>query len=297
MKKVFLVGTAVYLFITAFLLGIFLLSAMGVVNQVPSNAENVLYSVVAISLMAVFNLVLGIGLIKRSGWSRIAMIIMAGFTLVGGLLGIVLFAFMLPTGMPQGAMDASALSSGLIIMLIFTVFIPLSQLVFFTRKSVAEMFNHRPLAEGEKPRPLGITILSVLTGIGAVQVLVSLLISPVLTTANLFGLQVSGMIMTVYLIISSGISLFLAYGFWHLLKSSWYTAIVMYMFGTLMITYQAVFMSAKQAAEIGQAQNMAMTPNILMLIYLMSGAGSLASLIYIISRKKYFFEPLEEKTQ
>lgn len=169
-------------------------------------------------VIAAFFIVVGIGSIRRRNWARILMLIGSALWLFVGVLGTAFVLFLLPRFMTAqhsvapGAQHIESIVMGSMVLMgiVFGILLPLTFLIFYTRKSVKATCLARIAAlsaDGTRSRrlPVPVIILVVWEALAAISVW-SFLISPMRATC-LFGYIVRGwptiVIMVVFSVLSA----------------------------------------------------------------------------------------------
>jgi len=235
----------------------------------------------------------GIGIIRKKNWARYSLFVMSYFAIFTGLILYVVAFFIRISS--HGNNQNPALTS-LILFAISTVFfigIPLSFLIFFTRKSVKELFISKEEELKKSPRPFGIKLIVTLMFIGGIGSIVYAFFPPYQKLPLFGAVLLSGVPMRIYLLVFSVIAICIALGLFKLRKTGWIAYVVYGIFSMLLGLINTFTIS--EAALLEMMPKLRESPyQMPMIFYKISGiAGLLVSLlllIYVISKKKLFFK-------
>lgn len=235
----------------------------------------------------------GIGIIRRKNWARYSLFVMSYFAIfIGLILYLVTFIIRISS---HGNTQNPALAS-LILFAISTVLfigIPICFLIFFTRKSVKELFISKEQELKKSPRPFGIKLIVILMFIGAIGSLVYAFFPPYQKLPLFGAVLLSGVPMRIYLLVFSVIAICIALGLFKLRKTGWIAYVIYGIFSILLGLINTFTISEATLLEM-MPKLMESPYQIPMIFYKISGlAGLLVSLlllIYVISKKRLFFK-------
>ena len=258
-------------------------------------------------VIAAFFLVAGIGSIRRRNWARILALIGSALWLFFGVMGTLFFLFLLPRIMaaqhpvPPGAQHAVRIVMGAMVLvaIVFGILLPLTLLIFYSRKSVKATCLAREgtpaAAETSLHKfPVPVVVMVVWEALGAFSAW-SFLIAPVRATC-LFGYIVRGWTMIAVMLVFSLLSAVAAWLIYRKRLAGWTIALwKLLFFGASTSVSLASGSMSRLFAEVGQtpgqeqfAQLFPQFITVVMVATLVMCAAYLALLIY--SRR--FFLPV-----
>lgn len=255
------------------------------------NIQSDIYTrVLGVFIILIFGLWLiltGIGIMLRKNWARYSLFTMSCFAIFIGLF-MYLVAFLQRIAFPGNI-------SNLIFYAIPTIFliaIPIYFLIFFSRKSVKELFVSKEQGLKKSPRPLGIKLISILMFIAAISLFVQVFFQPYQKLPMFGVIFLSGISLKIYLLVSAVISFYIAFGLFRLQKGGWIAYVIYSIF--------CVLLGLVNTFTISEAALLEMMPELKegihkmpLMFYKISGLlGLLISiifLVYVISKKKLFF--------
>lgn len=296
MKRFFIVLTGIYMLLLALLSG-----ALGVSGfMVPPEIQQT-QSASPVTVLCVFAPIMiwlaatGIGLFMSKNWARLSILVMSGLALFTGLTTMAVIGFMpFPdTGLEPAAVGM--IKAGIVgVVGFFLVFLPVIYGVFFTRKSVKSIFGTLGEKRTESFRPVGITILALFTLFGAIGGLFSLFISGT-QGIPFFGITLTGTVMQGYMILISGINLYLGYGFWKLKKSAWLTGVAIYVFGIAHTVFNILFADVEDFTAAMPSENAAYAMNPVFFKGMLLSSAIFAGFLlwYLVSKKALFYKDRE----
>lgn len=311
MKKFFLIATAVYLLLLS-IVGIltYIINFVGLKNNSMSPGLNSVYIMTVIWIpLIIWLIVTGIGLLKTKNWARYSILAMSVIAILSGIIITIILAFSLFSSYTSSFMlfSLAIILLAFIPTLIFLIILPIIYLIFFTRRSVKELFisvEQMPV-EGqtefkeqltvESIRPVGISILSVLSVIGGITILLSIFSS---TTPKVLvcGVLITGISIKIYQVLTAIISFYIGYGFWKLQKPAWIISVIYYGFSVLSSIISTFCINEDLIKEtMPQASLYSSSALSMFRVFTIFGAViSIVFLIYIIVKKRIFFESLSE---
>ena len=235
MKKVFIVLTGVYLLI----LGCFLILSVGMLflssrfssAQFPPNFNPLLIVFIYLPFIA-WLFATGIALFLYKNWARISLLVMSGLAIFAGLC-MALVVTLMP--MPDTGSGSSSVAKVILLICtaIFTIALPIVYFIFFTRKSVVELFKDPMQPVSELKRPVGISILAILSLFGVMMTIVNIFFNYNKGIPIFGSFFLTGWGLQLYFGVMAVINLFIAYGLWKLLKAAWYTYMGLMAFGII----------------------------------------------------------------
>lgn len=303
MKKFFTVLSGLYLTGVGLLSGLLLILSYFFVAQSGAQqiqAANFVFSAIINLVLGSAVVVTGIGIILRKNWARYALFVLSGFAIFTGLIMSIFIIFMpLPVDSTATAQTMPLVkTSFLIFASVFFLAIPVFFFIFFSRKSVKELFT----AKKEKAiikqagRPLGITLIASLMLFGAIT-MVLLALFPTSEKMPLVDvIFISGMLARVYFFSFAIVSLYIAIGLYKLKKGAWIGYVVFSLYGIVVsviniftFTKDTFIETMPQLAE----NPYSMPVGLFKVPIAASVILSIALLWYIYSRKKYFFGTID----
>lgn len=243
-----------------------------------------------------FFIVMGIGSIKARRWARSLMVAVSWLWLIGGVFGILMYAYMLPRALRQTGpeLPQSVALIMTVIMLVFMfgalVLLPGIMLIFYRSQSVkatCERVDTATRWTDHFAEPM--LILFVMFVTGAASFFVIAFTMPYLT---LFGRFITGLPASIGCLALSGLWVFLAYGTYHRKMSAWWTAVIaMCILGVSAVPTFLRGDATKMYVQMGMpAQQSAVSAALIqspVMIGLMVGI-MIAFLGYLIYVRKYF---------
>jgi len=171
----------------------------------------------------------------------------------------------------------------------FLILIPTFFLVFFTRKSIEELFdaknNHAQLVN------VGIKLIAGLLIFGGLFIVASIFFTPK-TPAIFFGIMLSGKLLIAYQLIFAVLSFFTGLGLWKLKRSAWITAIFLEAYGMISVIINYVFISENQFKIMfsgwAKENQMIYDINTFKIMMLISSFPTLIILIYLLYKRSLF---------
>lgn len=236
-RRAGLIASAIVLILVSFLpllLGIGTLGASAFVAHVPQTSQPVtqpgwirsilITEGVVFVTAALWGWITAVGLFRLRRWARVSVLVLAGgqafFSLIFLLISVLMSFISLPATTNETAEQAAtshsiqhAVAAGFAGFSVVLLGIGLWWLIYFTRKSVREVF---PVGTGEvapSRRPLLIAVLAVLNGVGAFSLLFAAFL-PVPTF--LFGIILQGWGKSLALLLYTVAIAASAYGLWTL---------------------------------------------------------------------------------
>lgn len=283
-----------------------LLSTRPQVAGIPAgvHAAGVIISVGFYLVIAAFFVVAGIGSIRRRNWARILMLIGSTLWLALGVLGTLFFLFVLPKmiaaygAVPQGAQHAERVVIGLMVLMaiVFGILLPVTFLIFYTRKSVkATCLAHGAArAEaGDSSRRLKVPVIIMVVweAFSALSFLF-LTILP-MHIACLFGYIVRGWTTVALMLVFSGLSAAAAWLIYKMRLAGWTIAFWKLLFygssaavSLVSGSMSRLFVETSQAS--GQAQFVQLFPHFIEFAVGSSLIVCAAYLVLLIYSRKYF---------
>lgn len=258
--------------------------------------------------LAIVLIILGIGSLRLRRWARALTLILSWISLIGGVLATILITAFLPAAFAAGlrrAADANpnagSLPTGvtaviltlvIIFFAIFLVAIPLSFVLFYSRKDVAETCQHHDPVERWTDRcPLPVLAASVLFAYGAIYHVFVGITTPMIPS---FGRYLTGVPGAAVCLSQAILELLLAVWFYRVRLFAWWIALAsLLVFGiSSTLTYRfGDLLSAYSRMGWGQQQIdlMNRTPmfrgHVVLwwsLVYLLAALG------YLLWLKRYF---------
>ncbi|MCK9573186.1 MAG: hypothetical protein M0R20_02135 [Candidatus Omnitrophica bacterium] len=266
-----------------------LLSRGNLTKNQPFLGAVIVYSL----LLVLWPVATGLGIIFKKNWARYSIFVMSVFAIFIGISSAVSLIFI-----PQSVYDAQAKPANYIpeffisvANFIFFICIPMYFMIFFNKGVVKKIFGVVKPQVTNKKRPLGITLISILSFFTALSSAIFIFM-PVDPKAPLIGgLFITGTGEKIYFLVVSVINLYISIGFLRMKKSAWTAYIVFYIVSItigIVNSFTASKMTFFEIVPSIQSSYDAM-PNIL---YKFSGVIGLILptfvLMYVVSKKRLF---------
>ena len=215
-------------------------------------------------MIAAFFLVAGIGSILRRNWARILTLIGSGLWLFIGTLGTIFFLFLFPKIMaaqypvqpvPQH-IEHIVMGSTVLMAIVFGILLPLTFLIFYSRKSVKATCLARGAttaagAVSSRKLPVPVIILGAWEALAAVSALFPL-VSPVRATC-LFGYVVRGWTAVAVVVAFSALSAAAAWLIYRMRLTGWNISLLkLLFFGVSTVLSLASGSMSQLLVEMGQ---------------------------------------------
>jgi hypothetical protein len=244
-------------------------------------------------LLVIWPILTGLGLIFRKNWSRYSLFAMSVFTIFIGISSSVSLIFF-----PQYVYNVQAKPGGYITETIFSIIntiffigIPISFIIFFNKKVVKVMFGTKRKIVLDKGRPLGITLIAIITFLTAIFSAV-FIFSPAYPTYPLIGnIMLSGLWEKVYFAVISLVNLYISIGFLRMKKNSWLVYIIFYIISIVIGTvnsFAATRMTFFEIAPSIQNSYKDIPTTLYKLFGTMGFILPMSLLIYVISKRRLF---------
>ncbi|MFA5090111.1 MAG: hypothetical protein WC510_03610 [Candidatus Omnitrophota bacterium] len=232
----------------------------------------------------------GIGIILKKNWARYSLFILSVISIIMGI--ILIFAFL---GKMYTTADKSIsvfISGSLFSLMAAFIFIglPVFFLAFFNKGDVKEVFGSKDPAGNKIERPLGVTVISVISIISA-AFSVTPVLYPLGYAIPFFNMLLSGNALRFYFLLNGLIYLYLGVNLFKMRMRGWWTAVLYYIFNTAAQLVNLLTLSQETLRQMMPD----LTPQqsqISLPVYRISASISLliplAILIYLILKKKSF---------
>jgi hypothetical protein len=268
------------------------------------HTAGLLLSVGVYVVIAAYFLIAGIGSIQRRNWGRILTLIGSVVWLAVGTLGTLFFLFLLPKIMavqhavPPGAQHIERIVMGTVVLMaiVFCILLPLTFLIFYSRKSVKVTCLAREVAPSaaETPSrklPVPVILLVVWEALGAVTVLSTFFLP--LHATILFGYVVRGWKAVAILLAFSALSAIAAWLIYKLNHAGWVIALLKLLFfgASALVSLASSSMSrlfVEMGPASGQEQFAQLFPHFMTFIMGASLVVCAAYLALLIYSRKYF---------
>ncbi len=264
-------------------------------NQPAMSLRILLQAVGVYGFACVFFVVMGIGSIQARRWARALMLACSWLWLIGGALGTLMYAFILPKAlnragsMPHGVLVAFIIGMMLFMSFIFVV-LPLAMLLFYRLPSVKATCERRDTVPRWTDRlPIPVLVLFVILAAGAPSFLVMAFTMPMVAA---FGRFVTGWPGTLACVLLAGLWTYMAWGTYRLRLSSWWTTIIT--FGVISVSSGITFVKddvTRIYAQMGipPAQSALSAQLMRSPVYIgLIMAACAAFIIFMIFLRKYF---------
>jgi hypothetical protein len=268
------------------------------------HAAGVVITVGFYLVIAAFFLVAGIGSIQRRNWARILMLIGSALWLTFGVLGTLFFLFVLPKIMaahgavPPGAQHVERVVMGVMVLvaIVFGILLPVTFLIFYTRKSVRATCLAHGAAQaeaGDSSRTLTVPVIIMVVweALSALSLLFTLILP--MHIACFFGYIVRGWTTVALMLVFSGLSAAAAWLIYKMRLAGWTIAFwKLLFFGSSAVVSLASGSMSRLFIEVGQASGQAQFAQFFPHFIEFAMGGSLivcaAYLVLLIYSRKYF---------
>lgn len=267
-------------------------------------AANIIIGAGFYLVAAAFFLAAGIGSILRRNWARILMLIGSAFWVFVGVLGTVFALFLLPWFMAAqhsvapAAQHVKSLVLGFmdLMAIVFGILLPLTFLIFYTRKSVKATCLARTAASGvlgkrSQALPTQVIIMVVWESLAAISVW-SFLFSPMRATC-VFGYIVRGWTMILIMVGFSALSVVAAWLIYKMLLAGWTLAFWKLLFfsastGVSLATGSMSRLFGEMGQTPAQEQLIQLFPQFITDLMVITLIGSFAYLGFLIYSRRFF---------
>jgi len=243
--------------------------------------------------LVLWPIITGLGIIFKKNWARYSIFVMSVFVIFIGISSAVALVFI-----PQSVYEAQTKPAIFIpefflsvANFIFFICIPMYFMIFFNKGVVKAAFGVTKPQVTSTKRPLGITLIAILTFFTALFCAIFIFL-PVYPKSTLIGeLSFSGIWEKVYFLSVSVINLYISIGFVRMRKSAWTAYIVFYIVSIIIGIVNSFTASQMTFFEIVPSIHSSYNemPNIL---YKFSGVIGLILptflLMYVVSKKRLF---------
>lgn len=268
------------------------------------HAAGVIIIVGFYAVIAAFFVLAGIGSIRQRNWARILMLIGSALWLAFGVLGTLFFLFVLPKIMgthhavPPGAQHVERVVMGMMVLMaiVFGILLPVTFLIFYTRKSVRATCLAHGAAQaeaGDSSRRLKVPVIIMVVweAFSALSLLFTLILP--MHIACFFGYIVRGWTTVALMLVFSGLSAAAAWLIYKMRLAGWTIAFWKLLFyGSSAVvslvsgSMSRLFVETSQAS--GQAQFLQLFPHFIEFAVGGSLIVCAAYLVLLIYSRKYF---------
>jgi hypothetical protein len=290
-----LIACAVLGMIGLMFLGLLISSKMP--DQHPMPWRVMMQSVGVYAAAFVFFVVMGIGSIKARRWARSLMLAFSWLWLLGGALGVLIYAFMLPrilkhTPGAEIPENVALVMTIFVLIFMFVIFValPFAMVMFYRAPSVKATCERRdPMTRWTDRFPIPVLVLLVMLVAGAASFFVMSFTMPYVA---IFGRFITGWRGAIGSLLLCCWWAYLSWGTFKLRIASWWATIVTMLVVSIstLLTFlrgdAARMYSSMGMSEEQSAQSAALLHNPV-LVGLM-GFGLLAFVVFVISLRKHF---------
>lgn len=245
-------------------------------------------------IFPVIPLLTGIGIILKKHWSRLSVFILSTFAICMGLFSLIVnfFVFMSPNLEHEKKIMVLPLMAFFVI---FFILIPVFFIVLFNRNSVKELFIQKGEDETKIKRPMGLTLISVLSFLGSLFCIFLVFLPMPNKFPLIANIMVSEKISRIYCFILASIYLYIGIGLLRQSKVAKLTAVFFNGFLVLMGIIDLLTISKATVSEATSSIKAIygvteMSLNMSLASYKIGIAlgliASVAILIYLFSRKE-----------
>lgn len=249
--------------------------------------------IVYLFVLVLWPMITGLGVIFKKNWARYSIFVMSVFGIFIGISSAVALIFI-----PQSVYQTQTKPVGYVpeffisvANFIFFICIPIFFMIFFNKGAVKAIFGATKPQVTDKKRPLGITLIAILTFFTAFFNAIFIFV-PIYPKSPLMGnLSLSGAGERIYFLVVSIVNLYISIGFLRLKKNSWITYLVFYIVSIIIgivntfTTSKMTFFEIVPSIQTSYGE----MPNIL---YKFSGVIGLILptfiLMYVVSKKRLF---------
>jgi hypothetical protein len=290
MKNVFITIAGIYIILLGLLLAgmtgasLFFLDAG--TASLPMN-YNPSFLVIAYLPLTIWLLSTGISLLLRKNWARYSLGIMSFFALFMGL--VISLTFLLFPLTIKISLFLRIISFALILFVF--ILVPLFFLIFFSKKTVKELFKSRDRHLTGAQKPFGIILVTIITFLSGIFSFLCALFPNYQKLPILGNLFLADTGLKIYFYILAILNVYIAIGLIRLKKSAWILCIVYNIVSIIMGIVNLFIISEEMILKITPL--MSDVPREMLLVYYrIYGILGLLILIavvsYVISRKKLF---------
>lgn len=295
MKKTIVVLTGIYMLsLSCFLILIEFVSSINIIKHARiSGTHHYLLVIVLIILpFIVCSSVTGIGLLMFRNWSRYFLSVLSLLAIILGGLFSALFVSIPFHAIVNPTVVMITRVLLVLISLFFLIILPLFHLVFFSRKTVSELFNASLLAI---KHPLGITVLAILAFTEGL-LYVFLVFGKTSHPVPIFGfIFISGWTLRIYRLVVTMIKVYIAYGFWKLRKSAWVMWVGIGLYSIINSVFIIFAMNDKILYRMNPTRTHFLSSEMMKFLYGYGALFVLVILIFVIRKHGLFFQRNLEK--
>lgn len=285
MKKFLVIFSGIYLILAGAIVGLFF--GAGILFQprssLPQGGQMLPFLIIPALLFTVWPVLTGTGLILRKNWARYSLFTLSAFSVLISL-------FILVTLLVSPALSDSAAERlvPFFFIFIFLMAIPVLFFVLFNNRQVKEMFNPLTGTTVQGKRPFGITLIAILSFLGALSVISAFTFKGVMPFGSM---ALTGNPLKGYFILNGLINLFIAIELWKMHKAGWIAAVAFNLYNICIIILNMIMISQGLLAEI-TSSSLTSGINLSLTQYrIFSSLGMVfpsAMLIYLFLKKKLF---------
>jgi len=291
MRKFIIIATGIYLILVSCFIFLSLLVQYPHLQSHKVAGIPLVFKELIPASLGFFLFLTGIFLIRRKQWARYLLLFLSAMALLIGLViaaSIIIFPALSPEPYYIRYPDKIIL---FFFWAIFCIAIPIFQLIFFTRKSVSELFTGAIPFIGR--RPVGILVISAITTIGALVSAGDILFNQLEKDILLGNMIVPALYIKSYWIIICVISGVAAVDLWRMKRSGWIAAIVLQVvnIGSIMIMYFLMtdYNIAMRFASTYNINDFSRIPySLIKKILLLNILMPYLILVYLISKRNLF---------
>jgi len=249
------------------LLGVMLLaSTIGAAGAAAVQLKVLISALFMYGLFAVFFVTMGIGSILARRWARAIMVMASALWLVFGTVGLLILFSQLPQMFSGPAMNGTQLQPGIVavikavtagISIVFFIIVPGVLFLFYRSPNVKATCEARDIKRRWTDRPLMVLSLSLVSGVMALSMVITLLINVV----PFFGIVLTGIPAMFYEVIFGAVAAWSAWHLYHQRMQGWLAIVglsllgliswgVTVLRGDLLEMYRAYGMTQEQLQEM-----------------------------------------------
>jgi|GEM_PF-1945399 len=293
MEKKFIRFSGIYVLCLGVIVLITMLFGLRGAGDLTKNPTLLGAVIVYLVFLVLWPLVTGLGIVFRRNWARYSIFVMAVFAIFIGISSAVALIFI-----PQSVYDAQGRPTSYIpefflsvANFIFFICIPIFFMIFFNKGKVKAIFGATKPQITSRKRPLGITLIAILTFFTAFFSAIFIFMPAHPKSPLIGGLFLSGVGEKIYFLTVTLINLYIFVGFLRMKKDAWVAYIAFYIASIIIgivNTFTATKMTFFEIVPSIQGSYDEI-PNI---IYKFSGVIALILptfiLMYVVSKKRLF---------
>jgi len=298
MKKFLIALSGIYLILVAVLItGVSIIGLILAAKQpnVKMPRTITISTGIMFAIFAAWPLITGIGLILKKNWARYSIFVLSGVVFLMGLGGS-LATFSKSINRAVEA-NSHAIRDGKISTLwfvgIFFIIIPLFFIIFFSRKSIKELFTSNSAGESKSNRPFGVTLIALFVLSGSLSSVMFIFLNPIQKFPLIGSIMISGLALKAYFLIYALLDLYIGIGLLKLRKAAWVVAICVHVLAILFMIENIIMLSDSTLSQIPNphgAPNIHLTLAMYRITMCIMLLIPLFILVYLIAKRNLFIK-------